>query len=80
MRINKTSASPKKTEHMIIGHPSRINKITEITQFTMNGTEIKRAHNVKSLGIITEEKLNWNDHFELLQGKVAAGLSPLRKL
>ena len=50
---------------MIIGHPSRINKITEIAKFNMNGMEIKRAQNVKSLGIIIDEKLNWNDHFKL---------------
>ena len=74
------SANPKKTEHMIIVHPSRINKITDITEFKINGTDIKRAHNVKSLGVIIDEKLNWNDHVELLQGKVAAGLSPLKKL
>ena len=74
------SANPKKTEHMIIVHPSRINKITDITEFKMNGTEIKRAQHEKSLGIIIDEKLNWNDHVELLQGKVAAGLSPLKKL
>ena len=73
------SVNPKKTEYMIIGHPSRINKIIEIAKFRMNGTEIKRAHNVKSLGIIIDEKLNWNDHFKLLKGKVAAGLSSLKK-
>ena len=41
MRINNMSVNPKKTEYMIIGHPSRINKITDITKFKMNGTEIK---------------------------------------
>ena len=80
MRINKMSSSPKKTEYMIIGHPSRINKITEIAKFKMIGTEIKRAQNVKSLGIIIDEKLNWNDHFKLVKGQVAAGLSSLKKL
>ena len=65
---------------MIIGHPGRISKITEITKFKMNGTEIKRAQNVKSLVIIIDEKLNWNDHFKLLTGKVAAGFSSLKKL
>ena len=46
----------------------------------MNGTKIKRAQNVKSLGIIIDEKLNWNDHFKLLKGTVAACLSSLKKL
>ena len=52
------SENPKKMDYMIIGHPSRINKITEIAKFKMNGTEIKSAHNVKFLEIIIDEKLN----------------------
>ena len=70
MRINKMSANPKKVEYMIIGHPSRINKVTEIAKFKMNGTEIKRVHNVKSLWIIIDEKLNWNDHFKILKARL----------
>ena len=52
-------------------------------KFKMNWTEIsigwKRAQNVKSLGIIIDGKLHWNGHFKLVKGKVAAGLSPLKK-
>ena len=44
MRINKMSANPKKMEHMIIGHPLRTNKITDLAKVEMNGTEIKRVH------------------------------------
>ena len=57
--------NPKKTEYMIIGYPCRINQITEIAKFRMDGMGIKRTHNVKSLGIIFNEELNWNDHFKL---------------
>ena len=46
----------------------------------MNETEIKKAHNVKSLGLLIDEKLNWNDRFKLLKGKVGAGLSSLKQL
>ena len=82
MRISKIvkSANDNKIEYMIIGHPSRINKITDIAKFKMNGTEIKRAHHVKYLGLVIDEKLNWDDHFKLLKGKVGAGLSSLKQL
>ena len=46
----------------------------------MNRTEIKSADNVKSLGKIIDVKLNWNDHFKLLKGKLAAGLLSLKKV
>ena len=45
----------------------------------MNGTEIKRAHEVKSPGFIADEKLSRSDHFKLLKGKVAAGLSSMKQ-
>ena len=51
-----------------------------IFKFEMNGTEVKRVYNAKSLGLIIDEKLNWNDHFKLLKGKVAAAFSSLKKL
>ena len=76
---NKMNANPKQTEYMFIGHPSRINKITDITNLKMNGREIKSTYNVKSLGLAIDEKLNRNDHSELLQRKVGAGLSSLKQ-
>ena len=74
------TTNPKKTEYMITGHPCRINKIAEIAKFRMNWMGIKRAHNLKSLGIILNEELNWNDHLKLLKGMVAAGLLFFEKL
>ena len=44
------------------------------------GRKSREHKNVKSLGIIINEKLNWNDHFKLLEGKVPAGLSPLKEI
>ena len=78
-------ANPKTTEYVIIGHPSRINKITGITKFKVAWTEVKRAHNLKSLGLVIDEKLNgaelnWNSHFKLSKEKIGAGLSSLKQL
>ena len=42
--------------------------------------EIKRAHSLKSLGLIIDEKQNWNNHFKLLKGKIADGLLSLKQL
>ena len=49
MRINKLSASPKKTEFMFIDHPRRINKIETLAPLKLNGTETKRVRKSKSL-------------------------------
>ena len=68
------SANPQKTEYR------RVYKITNIARFKMNGKKIMRAHNVKSHGSVIDQELMWNDHFNLLKGKVAAGLSSLKQL
>ena len=59
VRINKLSANPKKTEYMIIGHPRKINKIEVHEPLRLNDSDIKRVTNIKSLGIIVDEGLNW---------------------
>ena len=57
----------QKTEYMIIGHPLRTNKITDLAKLEMSGTEIERAHKIKSLGLIVDDKLSWSDHPKLLK-------------
>ena len=64
--MNKMSANPKKAEYIIIGLPLRTNKITGLAKLEMNGTETKRAHKEKSLGLIFDEKFSCYDHFKLL--------------
>ena len=70
MRLNKLSANPQKTEYMFIGHPNRTNKITEQEKLKLNGSEIKRVKKTKSLGVIIDQELNWEDQFKAIKAKV----------
>ena len=80
MRINKLTANPKKTEYMLIGHPRKVNKLDVSEPLILNNSEIKRAKKTKSLGVIVDEGLNWEQHFKVVKGKVRGGLSSLKKL
>ena len=80
MRINKLSINPQKTEYMIIGHPRRTNKILSHEPLMLNGAEIKHVKETKSLGIIVDEGLNWNEQHKKVKGKVSGGLWSLKKL
>ena len=80
MRINKLSINPQKTEYMIIGHPRRTNKILSHEPLMLNGAEIKHVKETKSLGIIVDEGLNWNEQYKKVKGKVSGGLWSLKKL
>ena len=80
MRINKQSLNPQKTEYMIIGHPRRTNKILSHEPQMLNGAEIKHVKETKSLGIILDEGLNWNEQYKKVKGKVSGGLWSLKML
>ena len=80
MRINKLSINTQKTEYMIIVHPRRTDKMLSHESLTLNGSEIKRVKETKSLGIIFDEGLNWNEQFRKDKGKVSSGLWSLKKL
>ena len=70
MRINKLTANPKKTECMLIGHPRKVNQMDVCELLMLNNSEIKRVMQTKSLGVIVDEGLNWEQHFTVVKGKV----------
>ena len=72
--------TPKKTEFMVIGHQRRINEIKELPPLKLNDSEIKCVGKVKFLGVFVDEGFTWNDQCKSLTGKLAAGLSSLKKL
>ena len=46
----------------------------------LNNSDIKRVDKTKSLGVIVDEKLNWDEHFKPTKGKMSGGLAALKKL
>ena len=65
---------------MTIGHPHRIKQLEISDALLLNGTEIKRVPKSKSLGIIIDEGLTWDEQFKAVRSKVCGGLSALKKL
>ena len=80
MRINKLSPNPEKTEYMIIGHSRKLNTLNTSNPLTINGTDIKRVTKTKSLGIVVDENLSWDEQYNTLKGKIYGGRSSLKKL
>ena len=58
--------------------------ITSISDFQLNikidNKAIKQIHVCKSLGVIIDEHLTWNNNSNNICKKVAAGISALRRL
>ena len=60
---------------MLIGHPRRVNKMEVSEPVLLNHSEIKRVNKTKSLGVVVDEGLNWEQHFKNVKRKVRGGLS-----
>ena len=61
MRVNKLNSNPQTTECMVIGHPRIVNKVEISEPLNLNDSEIKRVAKTKSLVVIVDERLNWDD-------------------
>ena len=77
MRVNKLTSNPQKTEYMVIGRPRMVNKGEISKPLNLNDSEIKRVAKTKSLGAIVDERLNWDDQFNKVKGKVSCRLKSL---
>ena len=80
MRVNKLSPNAKKTEFMVIGHPLKTKNLDLPQALTLDGSDIKKVEQVKSLGIIIDENLTWDEQYKRVTGKMSVGLSALKRL
>ena len=79
MRINKLILNPTNKEYMIIDHPRRRKKEELLPQVFINREKIKQADKTKYFGIIVDDTLGWEEHYESVKKKVAGGLAAMKK-
>ena len=58
---NKLTFNKKKTEYMIVGSRQRMSNITTKPKIVLGDSAIKRVTKAKTLGVIIDENLSWND-------------------
>ena len=80
MRVNKLSPNPSKTEYIIIGHPMKAKGTNAQTGLELCSKEIKRVSTTKSLGVMVDEYLNWDEQFKSVRSKICGGPASLKKL
>ncbi len=80
MRVNKLSPNPSKTEYLVIGHPRKTKAVNIPNGLKLNDSEIKRVSKTKSLGVMVDENLKWDEQFKTVKNKICGGLASLKKL
>ena len=65
---------------MIIGSRQKLNSIgTNTTNISIAGEQIKRVESTKSLGIIIDEQLKWEEHNSKQCKTISARIGMLRR-
>ena len=70
LTVNKLSLNAKKTEYMIIGSYQRLNLIETDPPIYLGTEKIKRVKTIKSLGLMLDETLSWNEQVNAITTKV----------
>ena len=65
---------------MVIGNPLKTKNLDLPEVLKLNNSDIKRFDMTKSLGVIVDEKLSWDEQFKRTKGKMSGGLTALKKL
>ena len=65
---------------MIIGHPLKTKDHDQQEVLQLNNCDVERVDKAKSLGVIIDEKLNWEEWFRHTKGNMRGGLEGLNRL
>ena len=64
---------------MIIGTRERLAKFSKQTNVSIDGKTVKQVYSKKTLGVIIDDKLCWNEQIDNISEKVSKGIGMLRR-
>ena len=76
---NKLTLNAKKTEFMLIGSRQRLSQFISDPILSIGSEAIKRVSSTKTLGVMVDECITWNDHIDKVAKKAAKGIGILRR-
>ena len=77
---NKLTLNKKKTEYMIVGSRQRIPNILTDPIVKLGDSTIKRVNKSKTLRVIVDEHLSWNDQIQSIVSKSSKGIGMIRRI
>ena len=64
---------------MVIGHLMKAKGTNAPTGLEVGNKEIKGVSNTRSLGVMVDESLNWDEQFKNVKSKICGGLLSLKE-
>ncbi len=79
LTANKLTLNYEKTKYMIIGSQQRLGNLSYEPKIIINGHQIKRVYEKEVLGIVIDDKLNWNRQNDEQCNKISKNINLLKK-
>ena len=76
---NKLTLNVEKTEYMIIGSRNRLNQIHSNPEIVIGEQTIERVARKEFLGVIVDEKLNWQEQVDTQCKRISKNIALLRR-
>ena len=75
---NRLTLNVSKTEYMIIGSRHNLGKIKKDPTIKIGSETVNRVHTSKSLGVIIDDKLKWENQIDSISKKVSRGIGAIK--
>ena len=69
-----------KTEFMLIGSKQKFNNLPSLPFLNINNVPIKHYQCSKSLGVLIDENLKWENHVDALSKKISSGIGAIKRI
>ena len=80
LTANKLTLNMTKTEFMLIGSRQKLNNLPSLPFLNINNVPIKHSQCSKSLGLLIDENLTWENLVEALSKKIASGIGAIKRI
>ena len=77
---NKLTHNMTKAEFMLIGSRQKLNNLPSLPSLNINNVPIKHSHCSKSLGMLIDENLTWENNVDALSKKIASGIGAINRI
>ena len=80
LTANKLTLNMTKTEFMLIGSRQKLNNLPSLPFLNINNVPIKHSQCSKSLGLLIDENLKWENHVDALSKKISSGIGAIKRI
>ena len=77
---NKLTLNTTKTEFMLIASRQKLSTLSESLGLSIYKVSIKQVSTTESLGILTDDNMEWHSHIDTLSKKIAFGIGAIKQI